>query len=75
MIRLGGMAKKGCSSLMLQLEGNRHDVQGRYAFLETSFRGCLPADNGQGSSKNNCSKFMLRRLAALVNFSPTTGKN
>jgi len=31
---------------MLQLEGNRHDVQGLYAFLETSFRGCLLADNG-----------------------------
>ncbi|MDR0362803.1 MAG: hypothetical protein LBJ46_09000 [Planctomycetota bacterium] len=31
---------------MLQLEGNRHDVQGLYPFLETSIRGCLPADNG-----------------------------
>jgi len=31
---------------MLQLEGNRHDVQGLYSFLDTSFRGCLLADNG-----------------------------
>ena len=31
---------------MLQMPGNRHDIQGLYAFLETSFRGCLLADNG-----------------------------
>ena len=36
----------GRIAFMLQLEGNRHDVQGLYSFLETSFRGCLLADNG-----------------------------
>jgi hypothetical protein len=36
----------GRIAFMLQLEGNRHDVQGLYACFETAFRGCLPADNG-----------------------------
>lgn len=36
----------GRIAFMLQLAGNRHDVQGLYAFFDTSFRGCLLADNG-----------------------------
>ena len=36
----------GRITFMLQFAGNRHDIQGRYSFLETSFRGCLLADNG-----------------------------
>jgi Transposase DDE domain. len=36
----------GRIAFMLQLAGNRHDIQGLYSFLETSFRGCLLADNG-----------------------------
>ena len=42
----------GRIAFMLQLAGNRHDVQGLYTFLETSFRGCLLADNGYWPKPN-----------------------
>jgi hypothetical protein len=35
----------GRIAFVLQLPGNRHDVQGLYALLKTSFRGQLVGDN------------------------------
>lgn len=36
----------GRVAFVLQVPGNRHDTQGLYALLSTSFAGCLLADNG-----------------------------
>ena len=33
-------------AFVLQVPGHRHDTQGLYALLSTSFAGCLLADNG-----------------------------
>jgi len=36
----------GRVAFVIQVPGNRHDTQGLYALLSTSFAGCLLADNG-----------------------------
>jgi hypothetical protein len=36
---------KGNVAFVLQIPGNRHDIQGLYALLKTSFQGALIGDN------------------------------
>lgn len=43
---------KGHIALVLQLPGHRHDIQGLYALLKTSFRGRLLGDNAYWPHKS-----------------------
>ena len=52
--------------LVVQIPGNRHDTQGLYALLRSTFQGCLLADNGYWPRKEKREELLKKNIQVVA---------
>jgi hypothetical protein len=63
----------GRVAFVLQVPGNRHDTQGLYSLLRSSFTGCLLADNGYWPNQKK-REALLRQQIKVIAAARSNGK-